>query len=992
MYVIRKDKSMTVKQWSTLSAFTLAAVLLNGCINYAFEKQADGIVIELKKQKLTDPKMIKIQVCTEDVFRVIAAPADSFSARPSLIVEKSSWQAVPFSVKEQGDAVHISTAKITAKVSTQTGEIVFYDQAGRLILQEKPGGGKIISAAQVMEEETYHIQQIFLSPKDEAFYGLGQHQNNIMNYKGHNVDLWQHNIVAAVPFLVSNRNYGILWDNNSRTKFGDIRDYQPLSSLTLYDKQGNEGGLTAEYYSTPGFQTLVTSRSESVIAHENLDELGGFPEGFNYNRGSVRWSGEIQSDPSTRLRTGLSGVHTFRFYSSHYAKVWLNGELVVDCWRQNWCPWTHILSLPMEAGKRYPIKIEWIPNGGYIGLRHLSPPDEENKDTMSLYSEVADQIDYYFIYGDNLDEVISGYRKITGKAPMMPKWAMGFWQCRERYKTQQELLSVVKEFRKRQIPLDNIVQDWFYWPEDKWGDHDFDPARFPDPAGMVKELHEELNTHIMISVWPKFYVGTEYYEQFKEKGWLYMRNVQTKQRDWVGPGYVSTFYDPYSEGARELFWKQIEEKLFRKGFDAWWLDATEPDIHSNLSMTELLLRVGPTALGTSARYRNTYYLMNAKGIYEGQRKSSPNQRVFILTRSAYAGQQRYSAATWSGDIATRWYDLKAQISAGLNFCLSGIPYWTMDIGGFAVEPRYERNVKDADLDEWRELNTRWFQLGTFCPLFRVHGQFPYREMFNIAPDDLPAVPSNDRLFSSAGYFGQAGHPAYQTMLAYDKLRYRLMPYIYSLAGMVTHNDYTIMRALVMDFGHDKKVLNIGDQFMFGPALLINPVTEYKARTRQVYLPAGAGWYELKTGRYLQGGQTIQADAPYTDIPIFVKEGSIIPFGPAIQYTTERTADPIRLFIYTGKDAAFTLYEDENVNYNYEKGAFSVIPFTYNEENQSLTIGARQGEFPGMLKERSFEIVWVNKDKPVGFDLEAVPAQTVRYDGSELVIKQKNDRQ
>jgi alpha-D-xyloside xylohydrolase len=470
----------------------------------------------------------------------------------------------------------------------------------------------------------------------------------------------------------------------------------------------------------------------------------------------------------------------------------------------------------------------------------------------------------------------------------------------------------------------------------------------------------------MISVWPKFYVGTENYNQFKEKGWLYMRNVEKKERDWVGPGYHSTFYDPYSEGARELFWKQIDEKLFNKRFDAWWLDATEPDIHSNLSQEELLLRIGPTALGTSARYRNTYSLMNARGIYEGQRKSSPNQRVFILTRSAYAGQQRYSAATWSGDIATRWYDLKAQISAGLNFCLSGIPYWTMDIGGFAVEPRFERNVKPEDLKEWRELNTRWFQFGTFCPLFRVHGQFPYREMFNLAPDN---------------------HPAYQTMLAYDKLRYRLMPYIYSLAGMVTHDDYTIMRALVMDFGDDKNVRNIGDQFMFGPAFLINPVTEYKARSRKVYLPAGTGWYDFRTGRYYEGGRTVDADAPYTDMPIFVREGSIIPFGPAIQYTAEKPADHIRLVICTGKDAAFTLYEDENVNYNYEKGAYSEIAFVYNEAEKSLTIGARQGEFPGMLKSRTFDIVWIDKDKPASL-LGAAPVQAVRYNGKEVTIEHR----
>lgn len=935
----------------------LVFILLNGCTNGIFQKQDGSVIINLQKQKPTDPCVMKIQVCADNIFRVVAGPGESFSIRKSLIVEKRDWDSVPYTVKEQGDTIEISTEQVTAEVSRITGEVAFYDSNGRLILQEQKAG-KIFTAAEVMGEQTYHVRQIFNSPADEAFYGLGQHQNNIFNYKGHNVDLWQYNMVASVPFLVSSKNYGILWDNNSRTKFGDIREYQPISFLTLYDDEGSRGGLTAEYFKTQDFQDLLTTRDESVIAHESLDEQGGFPEGFDTNRGSIRWSGQFQS--------GRTGIHTFRFYSSHYAKVWLDGKLFVDSWRQNWCPWSHILPLSMEAGKKYPIKIEWIPNGGYIGLRYLGP-NKKLDNTMSLYSDVADQIDYYFIFGENPDGVIEGYRHITGKAPMMPKWAMGFWQCRERYQSQEQLLSVVKEFRKRRIPIDNIVQDWFYWPEDKWGDHDFDPNRFPDPAGMVKELHDKLNTHIMISVWPKYYVGTEHYNQFKNEGWLYMRNVEKKERDWVGPGYHSTFYDPYSEGARKLFWKQIEEKLFSKGFDAWWLDATEPDIHSNLSQTEQLLRIGPTALGTSARYRNTYSLMNAKGIYEGQRKSRPNQRVFILTRSAYAGQQRYSAVTWSGDIATRWYDLKAQISAGLNFSLSGIPYWTMDIGGFAVEPRFERNVKREDLEEWRELNTRWFQFGTFCPVFRVHGQFPYREMFNLAPDF---------------------HPACQTMLAYDKLRYRLMPYIYSLAGMVTHEDYTIMRALVMDFGGDNNVLDIGDQFMFGPALLINPVTEFKARFRHVYLPGDTGWYDFKSGKYFQGGQTIRGEAPYTDIPVFVKEGSIIPFGPDIQYTMEKPADPVRLIIYTGKDASFKLYEDENVNYNYEKGAFSWIPFEYDESAKTLTIGARQGEFPGMLQERTFEIVWVKKDKPITFDLEASPDRVVTYNGSELIVLQK----
>ncbi len=924
-----------------------------------YEEYPDGIVIKLTPQAPTDPKLMKIQICGEAILRVIATSQSSFSDRPSLIVPNKISPKLSYSVSRRGDTIVLSTAKITAKVSIVTGQVAFYDASGKLLLKEKAVNGKIITPAVVMDENTYHIQQCFESPEDEAFYGLGQHQNGLMNYKNHRIDLKQYNIVAAVPFLLSSRNYGILWDNTSRTKFGDPRDYQPLaSSLTLYDKDGAQGGLTAEYFTDTHFTTRMTARSESVINHESLQDQDGYPEGFkpDYTT-SIRWSGQIQSD--------TTGQHSFRLYSSHYAKLWIDGKLLVDSWRQNWCPWERIVKLPMQAGKRYSVKLEWIPNDGYISFKHMTPSDEQLNNTLSLYSDVADQIDYYVIAGQNTDDVIAGYRTVTGKAPMMPKWAMGLWQCRERYKTQDELLDVVKKFRKRQIPLDNIVQDWNYWPEDGWGDHDFDRTRFPDAAGMVNQLHDHLHTHIMISVWPKFYVGTEHYNQFEKNGWLYRRNVEKKERDWIGEGYVSTFYDAYSDGARKLFWKQIDDKLFSKGFDAWWLDATEPDIHSNLSQEEILLRTGPTALGTAARYRNAFSLMNAKGIYEGQRQAAPNQRVFILTRSAYAGQQRYSAATWSGDVATRWYDFKTQIPAGLNFCLSGIPYWTTDIGGFAVEPKWERNVKPDDLEEWREFQTRWFQYGTFCPLFRVHGQFPYREMFNIAPDD---------------------HPAYQTMLAYDRLRYRLMPYIYSLTGSVTQNDDTIMRALVMDFAADKNVLNIDDEFMFGPALLICPVTEYKARQRSVYLPAGADWVDFKTARYYTGGQTIRADAPYTDIPIFVKAGSIIPYGPAIQYAAEKKADPLRLYVYTGTDAAFTLYEDEGVNYNYEKGLFSQIPLTYDDKTQALTIGERKGTFPGMLKTRTVEIVYVTPDRKNTPTLDQAPDRVITYNGNKIVVK------
>jgi len=563
-----------------------------------------------------------------------------------------------------------------------------------------------------------------------------------------------------------------------------------------------------------------------------------------------------------------------------------------------------------------------------------------------------------------MDNVISGYRTLTGKASIMPKWAMGYWQSRERYKTQDELLNVVAEYRKRNIPLDNIVLDWNYWPENAWGSHKFDLARFPDAKGMVDSLHKT-NTHIMISVWPKFYVTTDNFKQFEQKGWMYMQAAKDSIRDWVGPGYVGSFYDAYSPGARKLFWNQMKDNLYVKGFDAWWMDASEPNVRDCTDMIYRKKLCGPTALGSSWKYFNAYALENADAIYNGQRETDNNKRVFLLTRSGFAGLQRYSTATWSGDIATRWEDMKSQISAGLNFAMSGVPFWTMDIGGFCVEKRYETGQQlfdktgseNADLNEWRELNLRWFQFGSFAPLFRSHGQFPYREIYNLAPEN---------------------HPVYKSLVYYDELRYRLMPYIYSLAGMAYHNDYTLMRSLAMSYTADKQTYSVSDQFLLGPALMVCPVYSYKARNREVYFPAGSRWYDFYSNSRIDGGQKISVEAPLEHIPLFVPAGTILPVGPVMQYASEKKAENIEIRVYQGKDGKFSLYEDEGTNYNYEKGAFSTISFDYNDAEGTLTIGDRKGNFDGMLTNRLFRVVFIGQSTS--------EPKTIQYDGSKIVVK------
>jgi alpha-D-xyloside xylohydrolase len=913
-------------------------------------KAADGVVVEINNPG-ESTKRVRLKVISEDIIRVSATPADSFSTEESLMVLPAAQTDVSWSLVETDTIVVLSTSSLRARIHRATGEVVFTDTLGVVLLNEQNGGGKAFIPKPIADKQYYTVQQKFLSPPDEAFYGLGGHQNGQMNYKGEDVELVQANIVDVVPLVVSNKNYGILWDNYSSSRFGDPRDYQPLNTLALFDKDGKPGGLSASYYVK---DKVVKDTVEGVINFEFLEtpQIDNFPKDVAGN-GKVIWEGSFTSDQA--------GAHKFLIYSSGYCKVWVDGKLLVDKWRQNWNPWTSKIKVDVKKGEQHRLKIEWISEGGYLAVKHLDPFPKAEQNKLSLWSEVANEIDYYFIKGKNTDDVIRGYRRLTGKAPIVPKWALGYWQSRERYKTQDELLGIVKEYRRRKIPLDNIVLDWQYWEDPKWGSHEFDATRFPNPKGMIEQLHRELGANLMISVWPKFNKGTAHYEEMNKNGFLFTRNIEMKRKDWVGPGYESTFYNPFKPEAGALFWKQIDTKLNSLGIDAWWLDATEPDMHSNISIAERVKNMNPTGLGPAEKYFNAYSLQNSKSVYEGQRKSSPEKRVFILTRSAYAGQQRYGAATWSGDIVSRWSDFRDQIATGINFSMSGIPYWTMDIGGFAVEKRYE-HAQGETLREWRELNTRWFQFGAFCPLFRSHGQFPFREIFNLAPE---------------------GSAEYASMVYYTKLRYRLLPYIYSMAAKSYFDDYTIMRGLVMDFPEDRTAQLVADQYMFGPSIMVAPVYEYNARKRDVYFPVGTNWFDFYSGKKYYGGQKQAVDAPLDRMPLFVKEGSIVLSGPVIQHTSEKQ-DPLTIYIFPGKNASIELYEDEGTNYNYELGKFATVPITYDEATRNLSIWKREGHYPGMPEKRKFEIVWVG-DRPGGVDLTARPHQVIEYSGDPISV-------
>jgi alpha-D-xyloside xylohydrolase len=919
----------------------------------------DGVIVFTDPAYTGTSNAVKLEVISENIIRVIAAPGKEMGSAQSLITVYTKRPDLFWNVIPNKDSLTLKTKKLTAVVDLKTGAVTFRDNKGRKILAEKqPLAGRFQPV--VFEGKPYYaLTQTFQSTSGDAWYGLGQHQDGILNYRGQQTTFFQNNTEVAIPFLVSGNNYGILWDNYSLTKAGDVRPLLPLSALQLFSKKGEPGWLTASYANDKQKpQETITERAEETINMEFFgDSKIQLPLLFMPATGVVTWEGDLASYSS--------GLHQFRFTFGGTLKVWLDGKLVLDHWRKSWNPAPALIPFYFNKGEKVPVKIEWTPEGGesYVSLKWQQPLSAAEQNCFSFSSEAGQQIDYYFIYGNNTDEVIAGYRHLTGKAPIVPKWALGFWQSRERYKTQDEILATVDEFRKRKIPIDNIVLDWSYWRQAEWGSQEFDETRFPSPDSMIDVLHKKYNTQIMISVWPKFYEGIPAYNEFEKNGWLYKRNIADRQRDWIGKGYVSTFYDAFNEKARKGFWDLINKKIYTRGIDAWWMDASEPDILSNVDPQKRKLQMTPTALGSAAAFLNAYPLQNAKGIYEGQRSTDPDKRVFLLTRSGFAGSQRYAAAIWSGDIGSTWRDMKTQITAGINFSLSGLPYWTMDIGGFVVPEKFEK-PDNENLAEWRELNTRWYQFGAFVPLFRSHGQFPYREIFNMAEET---------------------HPAYQSFLYYDKLRYRLLPYIYSLAGAAYHDDYTIMRGLVMDFAADTAVLNIGDQYMFGSSLLVNPVCEYKQRSRSLYLPKCAGWYDLYSGKWYAGGQKIMADAPYERMPVFVKAGSIIPFGPGLQYTTEKPADTITINIYTGTNASFNLYEDEGINYNYEKGAFSIIPILYNEATKKITVEKREGGFNGMLQKRTFRINLITPRKTKQLDMDTYDRE-ILYDGKQIEVK------
>ncbi|QJD91858.1 DUF5110 domain-containing protein [Duganella dendranthematis] len=945
---------------------TAVAVLAAGhAMAGTFEKTATGVVI---KPDTGAAREVRLEVMADNIVHVVKLDQAAKSLTPSLMTVAAPVSG-NFSVTPSGkDSVTLKAKKISVAVSLATGQVQFFNAAGKAFLTQQ---AESMAPVDIDGKPFLAVKQGFNYGTKDAFYGLGQHQNHQMNLNGEDVLLMQHNMAIAVPFVVSDKNYGVLWDNNSISRFGDSKPYAWLSrDLQLTDADGKAGGLTARYYIG---DKLVFTRQEKDIAYQYLKDVAeNWPKEVDPKAANLKvvWDGAMASPKA--------GVHKMQLYSSDYAKLSLDGKEIMDVWRQGWNPWYHNFEVKFESNKPVKLHLEWKPSGGMVAITHNDPLPQDERHSLTFSSEVAQGINYYVVSGENIDNVIAGYRHLTGQAPMMPKWAYGFWQSRQRYETQEQLLGVLREYRKQGWPVDNMVQDWFYWPENGWGSHDFDKARFPDPKAMVDEVHKA-NARIMISIWGKFYANTDNYKELASKGYMWTKNVEDGALDWVGPGYKNSHYDPYTKEARDIYYRQMKPKLVDLGFDAWWMDNTEPDVLSNTRPADFKKLIGPTVYGGGEITFNPYSLVHTEGFYSHLKNDQPEKRQFILSRSGFAGIQRNATAVWSGDTASRWNNLYDQISAGVSISMSGIPNWTHDIGGYAQETRFQvgevgsaqenrstgiKQGNPEDIKEWRELNLRWFQFGAFSPLFRSHGEVVKREINEISP---------------------AGSPMRESMVWYDQLRYRLMPYIYSTAAETHYESGSIMRGLVMDFPQDDAVKNINDQYLFGHNMLVAPVYVYGARERSVYLPKGANWYDLYTGELHKGGTTATIKAPETRMPVLVKAGAIVPVGPLTQYVDEKPDAPITLVVYTGADGKFSLYEDDGVSNAYLRGEASRIPLSYNDRTGVVTIGERAGQYKGMVAKRQFKVRFI-KPGVSSTDNFDVADKTVSYEGKTVTVK------
>ena len=845
--------------------FTAAAGWPSRLDAQSIEQGKDGLTLR------SEGTVLHIGVCSATVIHVVATPLTKIP-QPIVPVVIRPCDNAAFVMSSTPSMVSLKTSALRVEIDRATLSVRFLSADGHVVLGEQPHLGREITPVDIDGTHTYKIRQDFLLSPGEALYGLGQHQEGILNLRDIPVQLLQANTNIAIPFLLSTNGYGLLWNNPSLTDFDPATEAIPLDSV---------GAGT--------------------------------------------------------FHTGPAGEYGFLLTGNYRAKLHLaiGKKNIIDITNM-WVPASAGAKIKLNADTTYKLVAQ---SGGNTHLFVRAPSD-----SMTFGSQAGNAVDYYFFYGPQPSQVISEYREFTGTAPLLPRWAYGFWQCRERYSSQKQILDIAKEFRDRKIPVDVMVQDWQYWGKYGWNALRFDESNYPDPKDMLSQLHAQ-NLHMVISVWAKFGAQTAVDQQFRDDH-LVLRSVASngepgeakEPEDWV---------DLFNPKAQKLYWSDINRNLFSIGLDGWWLDASEPEGDP--------LKNDNTFLGPGKIVRNAYPLYETSAVYDGQRATTPTKRVVILSRSAFAGQQRNGSISWSGDISANWQTLQRQIPAGLGFAMSGFPYWTTDIGGFF------RPADQYTSPDYHELLIRWFQFGTFCPIFRIHGYQSRTEMWNYGPQ------------------------VEKILTEYDQLRYRLLPYIYSSAWGVTSRGQIIMKALPFVYPNDPSLRDISDQFFFGDSLLISPVTSPHATSREVVLPAANDWVDFWTGRTYRGGQTIQADAPLNRIPIMVKAGSIVPMGPVVQ-DAETKEDPLEIRIYPGRNADFLLYEDGGDGYTYEKGQRAGIPLHWDDRQKTLSIGAPSGSFPGMLQQHNFRISIVQEGRGTGLTSGSHPDRTVLYNGQAMTVR------
>lgn len=812
----------------------------------------------------TDCGVLSVRPIAEGALRVRCAPALPEES-PSLVLIHPATDVL-FSIRRTAASVTIATSRLTATYDRKTAVLRFSDAKGRLLLEELPGA-RTVRPSRVQGQPTLIAEDRFRSPADEHIFGSGQFQDGFLDVRDLPRRLTQVNSQIAIPFLLSSKGYGLLWHNYGLTELNPADNRLPLTRGAV--------GKTNTAAVTTGEGTRTVMRTAGVF------------EG--------KFTAPVPGRYAMMLDVGQSMAQQYH--------VEIDGKTVVD-FANRWLPPTTSWFLDLEPGEHH-VRVEgeindqpslyWRPSAAVTELR----------------SPVSDGIDYVVVAGPSVDEIIRTYRKLSGQAPLFPLWAYGFIQCRERYTSSQDILENAREFRARNLPMDVIVQDWQYWGKYGWNAMQWDEDYYPDPAAMVRQLHE-LNAKLMVSVWSKIDPNSAVGKEFAARS-LFFPGTQ-----WVD------FFNPE---ASALYWKHFSIRMLSLGIDAWWQDATEPE---NDALAGQMTFAGP-----GDRFRLVYPLLVTKTVYEGQRKDAPDKRVFILTRSAFLGEQRYAAATWSGDIGNDWETLRRQIAAGLNYSVAGLPYWTTDAGGF-FRPGEGQYTDSA----YHERFLRWLQFATFSPLMRVHGYQSKTEPWRY------------------------GSTVESQVRQYLDLRYHLLAYIYSQAAQVTFHGSTLMRPLVMDFPQDEQALTQKHEYMFGPSLLVAPVLQPGVRQWPVYAPSTpGGWFDWWTENKVSGGKATAMEAPLGKVPLLVKAGSIIPFGAVQQYAGQDRSGELELRIYPGADADFTLYEDEGVNYAYENGVHSTIAFHWNERLHTLVIGDRAGSYPGMIANRQFTIHMAGSSAP-----------------------------